>query len=199
MPTHIDRILRHLSDSCCADEHLEQLARGTLQPVHSAWVAIHIEECELCRARARLSRGSSVPAARTAWLDVVDTISLGVGDAGFQLRAGGLTPIFAEPTLYEGMKILAGILLLQLGPEQTLELRVERASASSVLVKLTALQPLSAVVEVLDAQGARHARQRLDDVAELELGAQAWTLCLRLQEDGTALTIPIHVSNVASP
>jgi hypothetical protein len=97
------------------------------------------------------------------------------------------------------VRVLAGVLELQLGPHKTLELRVERATASSVLVKLTALQPLSAVLEVRDAQGARHARQRLDDVAELELGAQAWTLCLRLHDGAATLTIPIHVSNVASP
>jgi hypothetical protein len=204
MPSHIDRTLRLISESCCADEQLEQYARGTLPPTHSAWVAMHLEECELCRARTLLSEASSPPASfgerlRTAWLDVVDTICLDVGDTGFQLRTGGLTPIFAEPTLFEGVKILAGVLELQLGEHKTLELRVERASTSTVLVKLTALEPLSAVVEVRDANGARHARQRLDDVTEFELGAQVWTLYLRLQDDGAELTIPIHVSTVASP
>ena len=204
MQSHIDRTLRRISESCCADEQLEQYARGTLKPMHSAWVAMHLDACELCRARILLSEESSARARlgerlRTAWLDVVDTISLGLGDTGFQLRTGGLKPIFAEPTLFDGVKILAGVLELQLGEHKTLELRVERASTSSVLVKLTALQPLSAMVEVRDANGVRHARQRLDDVAEFELGPQVWTLYLRLQDDGAELTIPIHVSNVASP
>jgi len=208
MPSHIDRTLRRIADSCCATEQLEQFASGTLKPLHTAWVAMHLEECDSCRARLALFQAVPVPAVepsppglvervRKAWLDVIDTIGIEVSEAGFQLRAGGLTPIFAEPTLRDGIKILAGVLELQISEHDTLELRVERASAATILVKLTALKPLSAVVEMRDAHGARHARQRLDDVAEFELGPQAWTLHLRLQGQAEDLTIPINVSLAA--
>ena len=212
MPTTLDRTLRHFSDSCCPSEHLEQFACSTLSPIHTAWVAMHLEECDLCRARLAIYETAAAPQSekeaeparpperpRSAWLGVIETIGLEVGEGGFQLRAGRLTPILAEPTLLrDGVKVLAGVLELQLDEDTTLELRVERASTVSILLRLTALKPLSAVVEVRDANGMRHARQRLDDVAEFELGPQAWTLQLRLQGSAVELTIPLHVFTVAS-